>query len=144
MRLCSKSTGASFVRRCARNEGVEVDTQGDVFFIAFCALAGCGRYGSWRPRRRLDVPVRMGIHAGASRNEPPRATSGSTCTAQPGSAAAGHGGQVVVSDTAACLFVDVDGLLDLGEHRLKDFDEPARLYQLGHDSFPPLRTISNL
>ena len=40
-----------------------------------------------------------------------------------------------------------DGALrDLGEHRLKDLSAPERLYQLGADDFPPLRTLhqSNL
>ena len=34
-------------------------------------------------------------------------------------------------------------LTDLGEHRVKDFAEPVWLFQLGGESFPPLRTISN-
>jgi predicted ATPase len=38
----------------------------------------------------------------------------------------------------------VDGeVLDLGEHRLKDFAEPVWLFQLGSERFPPLKTISN-
>ncbi len=39
-----------------------------------------------------------------------------------------------------------DTLRDLGEHRLKDLSAPERLYQLGADDFPPLRTLhqSNL
>ncbi len=32
---------------------------------------------------------------------------------------------------------------DLGKHRLKDFDEPVALFQLGELAFPPLKTISN-
>ena len=32
---------------------------------------------------------------------------------------------------------------DLGEHRLKDFDEPVSIFQLGDGRFPPLKTISN-
>jgi hypothetical protein len=32
---------------------------------------------------------------------------------------------------------------DLGEHRLKDFDGPVRIFQLGKERFPPLKTISN-
>ena len=32
-------------------------------------------------------------------------------------------------------------LTDLGEHRLKDLTAPQRLYQLGRDRFPPLRTL---
>ena len=31
----------------------------------------------------------------------------------------------------------------MGEHRLKDFDEPMSIYQLGDERFPPLKTISN-
>jgi len=56
-------------------------------------------------------------------------------------AACGHGGQVVVSAATRAL---VDGdLPELGEHRLKDFDEPVSLFQLGRNRFPPLKTISN-
>jgi len=56
-------------------------------------------------------------------------------------AASGHGGQVVVSAATQAL---VDGeLTELGEHRLKDFDEPVPLFQLGSERFPPLKTISN-
>jgi class 3 adenylate cyclase len=32
---------------------------------------------------------------------------------------------------------------DLGEHRLKDFDAPVWIFQLGKERFPPLKTISN-
>lgn len=42
-------------------------------------------------------------------------------------AAAGHGGQVVVS-TATAALVDGD-LIDLEEHRLKHFSEPIGLFQ---------------
>ena len=34
-------------------------------------------------------------------------------------------------------------LTDLGEHRLKDFDDAVPIFQLGDGSFPPLKTISN-
>src|SRR6266511_384052 len=58
-------------------------------------------------------------------------------------AAAGHGGQVLVSkDTRELAGVDVD-LTDLGEHRLKDFERPVWIFQLGSDRFPPLKTLSN-
>jgi len=55
--------------------------------------------------------------------------------------AAGHGGQVLLSKETREL-VDVD-LMDLGEHRLKDFAEPVWIFQLGKERFPPLKTISN-
>ena len=54
-------------------------------------------------------------------------------------AAAGHGGQVLVSAATRAL-VD-GGLRDLGDHRLKDLSAPERLYQLGESEFPPLRSL---
>jgi predicted ATPase len=32
-------------------------------------------------------------------------------------------------------------LVDLGEHRLKDLSAPERIYQLGRDEFPPLKSL---
>ena len=55
-------------------------------------------------------------------------------------AAAGHGGQVLVSASTAAL-VGTDGLRDLGEHRLKDLSAPERIYQLGDDDFPALKRL---
>src|SRR6185312_10107142 len=58
-------------------------------------------------------------------------------------AAAGHGGQVLISSATAALLGGADGvaLTDLGEHRLKDLSAAERLYQLGDDAFPPLKTL---
>jgi class 3 adenylate cyclase len=39
---------------------------------------------------------------------------------------------VIVSASTAALLED-EPLRDLGRHRLKDFDAPARLFQLGVD-----------
>jgi hypothetical protein len=55
-----------------------------------------------------------------------------------------HGGQVVLSAAAARARLPPGaGLLDLGEHRLRDLTRPERLYQLVHPDlparFPPLR-----
>ena len=49
-------------------------------------------------------------------------------------AAAGHGGQVLVSSSTAQL-VELE-LTDLGEHRLKDLSAPERIYQLGDGDVP--------
>src|SRR6185503_3124080 len=54
---------------------------------------------------------------------------------------AGHGGQVLLSKEARDA-ANVDAI-DLGEHRLKDFDEAFSIFQLGSKRFPPLKTISN-
>ena len=65
--------------------------------------------------------------------------------------AAGHGGQILVSQTTRELLRDDPiadvSLLDLGEHRLKDMDESERLYQvvapgLGRN-FPSLKTAES-
>ena len=59
--------------------------------------------------------------------------------------AAGHGGQVVVSETVKVLAPDRT-FTDLGEHSLKGLERPEHLYQLEVDglpqTFPPLRTLS--
>jgi hypothetical protein len=64
-------------------------------------------------------------------------------------AAAGHGGQVLLSQASAAL-VQEDlppgaELSDLGVHRLKDLDQPERIFQLRaaglQGEFPPLRTV---
>jgi hypothetical protein len=54
-------------------------------------------------------------------------------------AAAGHGGQVVLSQPTRDL-IDAD-VRDLGLHRLKDVSEPQRLFQVGNREFPPLNTL---
>ena len=46
---------------------------------------------------------------------------------------------MILSATTAALVED-EPLRDLGRHRLKDFDAPAQLFQLGTAEFPPLRT----
>src|ERR671930_376078 len=128
--------------RTAFAAGVEVDTQGDAFLYAFADPAEALRAAA-RGQAALDdgpVTVRMGLHTGE-----PVLTSegyaGRELHRAARIAASGHGGQVVVSSATRAL---VDGeLTELGEHRLKDFDEPVALFQLGEGRFPPLKTISN-
>jgi predicted ATPase/class 3 adenylate cyclase len=128
-----------------RHGGVEVDTQGDAFFYAFpdvgeaVAAAEEGR----EALRPGPIHVRVGIHTG----EPhlgPEGYVGQDVHLGARIGAAGYGGQVLVSDTtrAAADLAD-DVFHDLGEHRLKDFDQPVRILQLGSERFPPLKTISN-
>ena len=58
-------------------------------------------------------------------------------------AASGHGGQVLLSQSTTRELVDGHSLTDLGEHRLKDIEGAVSIYQLGNETFPPLKTISN-
>jgi predicted ATPase len=123
--------------------GVEVDTQGDAFFVVFPtergALAAAGAINEGL--KAGPIRVRMGLHTGT-----PLLTDEGYVGADVHRAArigaAGHGGQVLVSAATVAL-IGSHGLIDLGEHRLKDFDGPTSIYQLGDGRFPPLKTISN-
>jgi predicted ATPase len=86
------------------------------------------------------VCVRIGVHTGE-----PVVTGEGYVGADVHRAArimsAGHGGQVLLSETTQRLLDSTADLRDLGEHRLKDLGAPQRLYQLGDGDFPPLRTL---
>jgi predicted ATPase len=47
----------------------------------------------------------------------------------------------VLASAATATLVDSARLRDLGEHRLKDLSAPERIFQLGDDDFPPLKTL---
>jgi predicted ATPase len=128
----------------AQHNGTEVDTQGDAFFFVFptadeavaAAGEGCELLESG------PIRVRIGIHTGA-----PQLTSegyvGTDVHLAARIGACGHGGQVVVSGATQRELGRGHELLELGEHRLKDFDDPVPLFQLGSRRFPPLKTIAN-
>ena len=122
----------------SRHGGVEVDTQGDAFFVAFPTAPGALAAAS-EAQEELGLPVRMGLHTGT-----PLLTDegyvGTDVHRAARIAAAGHGRQVLVSTTTAAL-LDAGELRDLGEHRLKDLSAPERIFQLGDDDFPSLKTL---
>src|SRR2546422_9958074 len=124
----------------AANQGVEVDTQGDAFFVAFPTAPGALETAAEALEGLGPGPirVRIGIHTGTP-HLAEEGYVGVDVHRAARIAACGHGGQVLVSDSAADL-LGTDRLLDLGEHRLKDFDEPVMLYQLDEGRFPPLKT----
>src|SRR3989454_3395419 len=136
--------------------GNVVDTQGDAFFVAF-ARATDAVEASVAAQRALAshvwpegvvVRVRMGLHTG----EPRLSSEGYTGLDVHHAArmmSAGHGGQVLLSQTTRDL-VEHDlpagvSLRDLGVHRLKDFQQKSHLSQLVmadfQASFPPLKTL---
>ena len=140
----------------AAGGGVAIQTEGDSFFAAFPTAVGAIRAvvqaqrvlssHSW-PDANV-VRVRMGIHTGegvlGGENY-----IGLDVHRAARIAAAGHGGQVLVSDATRVLVghalpPDV-GLRDLGRHRLKDIERHEQLYQLLidglPDEFPPIRTV---
>jgi predicted ATPase/class 3 adenylate cyclase len=125
---------------CSRHDGVEVDTQGDAFFVAFAtappALAAAAELTE--ALASGPVRVRVGLHTGTPllSNE---GYVGVDVHRAARIAASGHGGQVLVSQETASL-VDAD-LRDLGEHRLKDLLARERVYQLGSRDFQPIRSL---
>jgi class 3 adenylate cyclase len=124
-----------------RGGGVEIDTQGDAFFFAFArardALAASveaqrAHAGHAWPEG-VDVRMRMGLHTG----EPAVGEEGYhgldvVRAARLCSAAAG--GSVLLSETTRALVGSVlpEGVAvhPVGERRLKDLDEPERVYEL--------------
>jgi predicted ATPase len=124
--------------------GVEVDTQGDAFFVAFAdaVAAVASARAAQQALAGGSVEVRMGLHTGAP-HLGPEGYVGRDVHLGARIAAAGHGGQVLLSKDTRAQLGDLFELLDLGEHRLKDFAAPVWIYQLGSDRFAPLKTISN-
>jgi predicted ATPase/class 3 adenylate cyclase len=125
----------------ARHGGVEVDTEGDAFFVAF-TRASDGVAAAAEAQDALGggtVRVRMGLHTG----EPLLVGDnyvGIDVHRAARVMAAGHGGQVLLSEQTARMLDGVH-LRDLGEHRLKDLAAPVRLFQVGPEQFPPLKTL---
>ncbi len=121
--------------------GVEVDTQGDAFFVAFPTAPGALRAAAAANEGLAAGPirVRMAIHTGTPLLGP-EGYVGVDVHRGARIGAAGHGGQVLVSAATAAL-LGTDSLCDLGLHRLKDLSAPERIYQLGVDDFAPLKTL---
>ena len=124
----------------AAHGGVEIDTQGDAFFIAFPTPGGAAAAAE-AARQGLAsgaIRVRMGLHTGT-----PTVTEegyvGEDVHRGARIAALANGDQILVSPTTAAL-LDSEPLRDLGPHRLKDFEGAVRIHQLSDREFPPLRT----
>jgi predicted ATPase len=133
------------------HRGIEVETEGDAFFVVFEA-AGDAVAAAQRGQQALaaaewpdgvELRVRIGIHTGE-----PRVREdgywGSDVHYAARIASAANGGQVLVSEATAGIVSDAP-LTDLGQHRLKDFGEPRRLYALGvTGTHAPPRTLDPL
>jgi predicted ATPase/class 3 adenylate cyclase len=136
--------------------GIEVGTEGDSFFAVFPSAADAVT-ATIAAQRQLathdwpesaDVRVRMGLHTGEG-NLGGDNYLGIDVNRAARIAAAGHGGQVVISDTTRSLVEHVlpqgARLRELGAHRLKDLANPERLFQVEApglpSEFPALRTL---
>ena len=131
---------------CAAGGGVEVDTQGDAFFFAFPTAPGALAAAAALTKGLApgQIHVRVGLHTGT-----PLVTDegyvGDDVHRAARIAAVGHGGQILVASSTAAL-VGPGSLVDLGDHRFKDLAAAERVYQLGDQVFPPLKSLyrSNL
>ncbi len=121
--------------------GVEIDSQGDAFFFAFARArdAATAAVEAQRAHEEHDWPdrarvrVRMGLHTG----EPAVGDEGYLgldVVRAARIAAAGKGGHVLLSEATRALLGSAlpNGVSvhPMGERRLKDLDEPERVYEL--------------
>jgi predicted ATPase/class 3 adenylate cyclase/DNA-binding XRE family transcriptional regulator len=126
---------------CAAHQGRVVDSQGDSCFMAFPtaqeALAAAAEtqraLAAYAWPAGAAVRVRMGLHTGTAQVVGERYI-GLDVHRAARIAAAGHGGQVLLSRSTRELVEDTlpDGasLRNLGAHRLKDLQRPEELAQL--------------
>jgi predicted ATPase len=126
-------------------EGYVFSTAGDSFGAAFArasdAVAAALRAQSALKAATWPGPalrVRMGLHLGEA-DERDGDYFGAAVSTAARVAAAGHGGQVLATDSVR-MTAQATGI-DLGVHHLRDVAEPLRLYQLGEGMFPPLRSL---
>ena len=138
------------------NGGTEVSTEGDAFFAVFPSAMGAVQSAAGMQRTLAaaswpdDAPVRIrvGMHTGEASLGGDNYV-GMDVNRAARIAAAGHGGQVLLSEaTAAIVESALPGeirLRDLGAHRLKDLAHPLGLLQLEidglRDTFPPIRSL---
>ncbi|MCJ7438216.1 MAG: adenylate/guanylate cyclase domain-containing protein [Acidimicrobiia bacterium] len=142
------------------NGGVVFSTMGDgiaaVFSSAPDALRGvldaqlrlgAAEWGETGPLR-----VRMGLHSDEGRLRAPGEYVNRPLNRCARLMAVAHGGQVLVSDATATVardgLPDGAGLVDLGQHRLRDLAGAVRVFQLLHPELPsefgPLRSLDAL
>ena len=140
----------------AAHGGEELDTQGDGFFYVFSRArdAAAAAADGQRALAAHEWPegaaflVRMGLHTGEPVLSDEGRYHGMGVHRAARIMAAGHGGQILASQSTASVLADDDldgvSLRYRGEHKLKDFERPERIYELELDGvsrkFPPLKT----
>lgn len=129
-------------------KGHEVDSRGDELFAAFTTSSGAAD-AAVDAQRRLSghnwpapVRVRIGLHTGTAALAEDGYVGVDVHRAYR-IASAGHGGQIVASETSATELARGRELRDLGLWLLPDLPEPERIYQLDEiglsGDFPALR-----
>jgi predicted ATPase/class 3 adenylate cyclase len=148
------------LREAFKDGGFEIRVEGDALFVVFPVAAKAVRATAAAQRalaaatfpHGATVRVRMGMNTGEGR--PATADAGADYVGIDVNraarvAAAGHGGQVLLTAATAMLarpeLENGVSLRDLGEFRLKDLPRPERIYQLVIDGcpteFPPVRSL---
>jgi len=133
------------------HDGFVFATGGDGFAAAFAragdaldaARAAQAALVAERWPADAAVRVRMGLHTGET-VERDGDYFGPAVNQTARLMAVAHGGQVVCSQVTAAVAGDTSPLVDLGEHRLRDLTAPQRIFQLGNDPFPSLRSLDAL
>ena len=129
-----------------RHSGHEIETSGDGFFVVFeragdavAAAVDAQRALSALSEDHTPVRVRIGLHT-AEPHVHDAEYVGVGVHRAARICAAGHGGQILLSNATAGVVEDLhlDGveLRELGEYRLKDIERPQRLVQLTVDGLP--------
>jgi predicted ATPase/class 3 adenylate cyclase len=128
---------------------------GDAFCVAFqdapsavCAAIDAQRALQAEPWGDAALRVRMGLHSGIAESVPDEVFRGPALARTARVMAAAHGGQVLATAATVALLdgevPDHGALRDLGDHTLRGFARPERLYELVvpglASGFPPIRT----
>ena len=129
-----------------RHGGYVFASGGDSFGVAFHRASDASAWatelqaaiGRERWPGQVEIRVRIGLHTGET-EERGKGYFGPAVIVAAGLAAAGHGGQTLVSAVTVAL-LDDGGLRDLGTFRLEGVIAEQRIFQLGHGEHPPLRT----
>lgn len=92
--------------------------------------------------RTVEIRVRIGLHTGES-DEHARNYFGPVVNLATCLAAAGHGGQTLVSSATAALLEELGQLRELGTYRLDGVPDEQRICQLGEGDHPPVRSTDD-
>jgi DNA-binding NarL/FixJ family response regulator/class 3 adenylate cyclase len=132
----------------AQAGGHEVDSRGDELFAAFATPEEAAAAATDAQRRLgghnwpTPVRVRIGLHTGAAALGEDGYVGVAVHRASR-IASAGHGGQIVASESAAAALAPARSCRDLGLWLLPDLPDPERIFQLDEPGlggdFPPLR-----
>jgi predicted ATPase len=129
-----------------RRGGYVFATGGDSFCVAFQRASDAVESASAIQRALGEanwpgpsLRVRVGVHVGEA-EERSGDYFGPAVNLAARVAAAGHGGQVLLTEAVrAASGVEA---VDLGEHHLRDIPQPVWIWQIGSEEFPALRSVN--